>query len=351
VTTWSGVIDVEYGTIVLAAPGSPPGEDLDVGRLMEEKCATIPGGCQLTLPDKNPRVPTEIRVIGAPEELEEHWEHVAEVGMVVPGGRLQVYTWIPDEDLAGEIDVPPEPLVARIQWAGLEAWLRHAEAGRHEQAGDDVRVRVDLMPGDLDGVRTIRMWQPWAPPIHESLGANGLHCYRGVAVGPHRARMESSGRTFRPPYPTTDEGVVTGLLRDPADGSRWASGSGGSWSYPFLQQLTTQEADDLEALGYVPIETFARDALGRIWYAAQTPVEHATVLRYIPPDAWRNLQELHRHLAEAGGYRLVDLPDGWSRITRFPFDGSTRHVLVTELEGEGTDAFYQRWRDGAEIPS
>jgi hypothetical protein len=351
VTEWSGVVDVEYGTIVLAAPDSPPAEDLDVGRFMEEKCATIPLGIQLTLPEKNPRVPMEIRVVSELTAVGDEWEHIAEIGLSVPGGRLQIYSWMADEDLAGEIDVPTEPLVARIHWAGLADWLCHLEARHHEQAGEDVRVRIDLVPGALDGVRTIRTWQPWAPPIHESFGANGLLRYRGVAVARHLTTLEPIHRTFASPSPTTEEGNVTSLYRDPGDGSRWASGSGGSWSYPFLRQLTPEEADDLEAQSYVPIETFARDPEGRIWYAGQTPVEHAIALKYISPNNWRYLQEIHRQHPEGGGYRLVDLPDGWSRITRLPFDGSTRHVLVTELEGDATDALYQRWPDGGEIPS
>jgi hypothetical protein len=206
------------------------------------------------------------------------------------------------------------------------------------------------MPGALDGVRTLRMWQPWAPPVHESLGANGLVRYRGVVATARRATLEPMNRTFPRPAPRTDEGEVSSLHQDPRDGSRWASGSGGSWSYPFLQQLTPAEADILEAQSYVPIQTFARDAEGRIWYA-QKPVEHATVLKYISPDTWRKLQDLHRQHPEGGGYRLVDLPSGWGRMTRLPFDGSTRQVLVTELEGEPTDAFFQRWRDDVEIPS
>jgi hypothetical protein len=50
-----------------------------------------------------------------------------------------------------------------------------------------------------------------------------------------------------------------------------------------------------------------------------------------------------------GGMQLIDLPAGWSRITRRPFERSGPAVLVADIEGDGTDAFYQRWPDGAEI--
>jgi hypothetical protein len=350
VTEWSGVVETQYGTTILAEPDSPPPDVLDFNRYWEEKLAAIPGGIQVSLPDQNGDVPTIIRVLGQHAAIEDHWEHVAEIGLRAPSGRLQVYSWMPDEDLAAEIDVPTAPLIARIHWAGLEAWLRHVEAQNHEQASADVRLRVDLAPGDLEGVRTVLVWQPWGPPVHESVGADGLRTYRGVAATPILATLEPMHRSFPPPSPTTEEGQVTSLYRDPGDGSRWASGTG-AWSYPFLQQLTPDEADALEERSYLPIETFARDSAGRIWYAGQTPVEHAIALKYIAADGWRSLQELHRQLPEGGGYRLVDLPEGWSRITRLPFDGSTRHVLVTEIEGDGSDAFYQRWPDGAEIPS
>jgi hypothetical protein len=351
VTEWSGVVETQYGTIVLAEPNSPPAEDLDFDRYWEEKCVVIPGGIQVSLPDQNGDVPTHIRILDESGPIEDVWEHVAEIGFHAQGGRIQVYSWMADEDLAGEIDVPTDPLVARLHWAGLDDWLRHVEAQQHEQAADDVRLRIDLFPGMLDAVRTVRSWPAWAPPIHESRGANGLLRYRGLAVAAHLPTLESMGRNFPHPSPTTDEGSVTSLLRDPESGSRWARGSGGSWSYAFLQELTPEEADALEAASYLPIESFARDAENRIWYAGQTPLEHAIALRYIPPDNWRSLEDLHRQYPQAGGYRLVDLPAGWSRITRLPFDGSTRHVVVTEIEGDGGDACYQRWPDGAEIPS
>ena len=349
-TGWSGVVETQYGTIVLAEPDSPPPEDFDFDRYFEEKLAAIPGGFQVSLPDKNGDIPTEVRVLGEHAPIETEWEHVAEVGFHAPGGRLQLYSWMPDEDLAGEIDVPTTPLVARIHWAGLQEWLRRVEAGQHEEAAGVVRLRLDLTPGELDSVRTLRTWTGWAPPIHDSIGPDGLRRFRGVAVAAHRATLEPLKRSFWAPYPTTEEGTVSSLWRDPADGSRWASGSGpGS---QFLQELTADEANALEAASFEQVYTYARDAEGRIWSADQMPLERVPALLYIKPDTWQYLEALYQGPAHGLlGYRLVDLPPGWSRITRRPIDGSGPAVLVDGVEGDGSDAYYQRWPDGAEIPS
>ena len=117
-TEWSGVVATQYGTIKLGEPSSPPA-DLDFDRYWEEKCAAIAGGVQISVPDQNGDVPIELRVLDAPAQVEDEWEHVAEIGLNAPGGRLQVFSWMANEDLAGEVDVPGGPLIARIHWAGL----------------------------------------------------------------------------------------------------------------------------------------------------------------------------------------------------------------------------------------
>ena len=160
-TEWSGVVDAVYGTVVLTEPDSPPDEALDVDRLMKVHCARITGGIQIELPDQNPNVPTQVRVLDEPTSIEDEWEHVAEIGFRAPGGRLWIYTWL-DEPVAGEIDVPTEPLVARIHWAGLGAWYRLVMAGRHLEASEAFRLRIDLVCGTVEGVRTVRAWDGWA---------------------------------------------------------------------------------------------------------------------------------------------------------------------------------------------
>lgn len=350
-TVWTGVVATQYGAIVLVEPGSPPAEDLDFDRYFEEKCASIPGGVQISVPEQNGDVPTEIRVLERPRSIERAWEHVAEIGLHSATGRFQLYSWLPDEDLATEIEVPRDPLVARIHWGGLEAWLAHVEAHDHESAAHDVTLRIDLMPGAAGGVRTLRTWHEWAPVEHESVGPTGLRVVRGTAVASRRAGLELSDRTFWPPYPTTHEGSVHALGRDPGDGSRWALGSGRGG--PFLQELSPDEAARLEAESFQRIYTYARDADGRIWAADQMPLERVPALQLVSPDRWAYLQELFAgdatHLL--GGMQLVDLPPGWSRITRRELDGTGRAELVVDIEDDGSNGLYQRWPDDAEIPS
>ena len=350
-TDWSGVVETQYGTIVLAEPNSPPAENLDFDRYWEEKCIAVPGGVQISLPDQHGDIPTEIRLLEEPASIEPDWEHVAEIGLHAPSGRLQVYSWMPDEVLAGEIEVPGVPLVARIHWAGLEKWLVDVEANDRESSVHDVRLRVDLVLGELGEVRTLRTWHEWAPPEHESIGPDGLRRVRGTAVASRRATLEPDDRTFWSPYPTTEEGTVHSLWRDPADGSRWALGSGRGGQ--FLQELTSDEAAALEAEGYPRGYTYARDSDGRIWSSDQIPLERAPALKYIAPEQWAFLQQLFAGggLDLLGGWRLVDLPAGWSRITIRRLDGDGHAELVDHITADGTDGRYQRWPDGGEIPS
>jgi len=348
VTTWSGVVETQYGTINLAEPNLPPAE-VDFDRYWEEKCATLGGGIQISLPDQNGDVPVDLRVLVEPAPIEDDWDHVAEVGLHAPGGKLEVFSWMADEDLAGEIDVPTEPLIARIHWTGLGAWLDHVEANRYEESVVAVRLRVDLVPGTLDAVRTLRTWERWAPPVHESRRANGLRVFRGIAAGRRLATLEPERRSFWSPYPTTEEGRVSALYRDRADGSRWAHGTGGSWNYKFLQELSPDEAAELEAASFRQGYTYARDADGRIWSADLMPLERAPALLCVPPDRWQALLALHEGQGKGLlDYQVVDLPSGWSRITRRPFDGSGPAELVDAI-GDTWDGFYQRWPDGAEI--
>lgn len=343
-TEWSGVVATQYGTIKLEEPSSPPA-DLDFDRYWEEKCAAIAGGVQISVPDQNGDVPMELRVLDAPGPVEDAWEHVAEIGVNTPGGRLQVFSWMADEDLAGEVDVPSGPLIARIHWAGLQAWLDHSDTNNHELAATDVRLRVDLVAGSLDEVRTLRTWHRWAPPVHESRRANGLRVFRGVAAARRLPTLEPERRSFWSPYPMTEEGSVTSLLRDPTDGSRWVRGTGGSWGYPFLQELSPEEAVELEALSFPQVRTYARDTDGRLWTSDQMPIARAPALLYVPPDRFAIIQQLF----PADEILMVDLPDGWNRITRRTME-SPAAVLVADVGDDAVaGAFYQRWPDGAEI--
>src|SRR4029078_3534985 len=101
-TEWSGVVETQYGTINLAEPNLPPAE-VDFDLFWEEKCATLGGGIQVSLREQNGDVPVEVRVLDEPAPIEDYWDHVAEVGLHAPGGRLQVFSWMADVDLAAEL--------------------------------------------------------------------------------------------------------------------------------------------------------------------------------------------------------------------------------------------------------
>lgn len=344
-TGWSGVIEVEYGTIVLADSTSQPPLDLDFEGYIRDHCAAIPGGVQASLPDKNPIIRAEVRVLNAGGSIEDQWEHVAEVGFQAKGGRLQVYSWMPDEDLAAEIDVPTDPSIGRIHWAGLGHWFRLVMAQRHLEASTVLRLRIDLFPGTLESVRTLRSWAGWVPPIQESRGTNGLLRLRGEAARSRRAALVPTGRRFWPPYPASQDGNVTALLRDPRSGSSWAEGF--DEGQEFLQELTPDEAEALRPQSFAEIQTYARDSLGRIWSAGLTPLERAPALEYVPDEGWDRVQQI----LGRDEYQLIDLPEGWGRITRWAVDPTATRDLVTSVEDRGPRDVFQRWPDGAEIPS
>ena len=344
---WSGVVDVAYNTIVLAdaEAGVSAPDDAWIARFMEECCGSLETGIQVRLPERDAPVPTEVRIVGDPGEVGLAWDHVTEVGFRVPSGRMQLYSWMPDEDLAAELVVPTSPLRARIHWAGLERWLQEGWRGPREDPSP-VHLRIDLFPGDGHDVRTLRTWHLWAPPVHESRAPSGLRRFRGLAVAPQDAGLVPIPRQFWPPYPATEEGTVHAIWRDPRDGSRWAHGSG-PMGHPFLQELVAEEADAIEAESFPLVRTYARDGDGRIWSADLIPLQRAPALLLIPPARWAMFQGLFT----GDEIQVVDLPEGWSRITRRSKDGTGSVVLVDGVIGDGEELLYQRWPDGAEIPT
>jgi hypothetical protein len=351
VKAWSGIVEVAYGSVILADPTlDADGADRQpdpaaMVRLWEDRCGLLGSRLHVLLPERGHRTRTSIRTMAAFGSIEPRWEHVAEASVPAPSGRLRVYSWLPEEDLAAEINVSAKRLVARIHWTGLERWLSGGSSISTDGIGP-VRVRIDLAPGDQTEVRTLRTWHLWAPPVHESGGAGGLRTFRGRIVESRRAGLEPISLQFWSPYPTTAEGSVTSLWREPASDTRWAFGTG-PMSHPFLQELTPAEAGALEAQGFPPVRTFARDADGRIWSADIMPLERAPALLLIPPDRWAMLQAIF----SPDEIRVVAVPDGWSRITRRPIDGAGFPILVDAPTSDGGDGLYQRWPDGAEIPT
>ena len=346
-TEWRGVVLVQYGTVILAdAEAATRGLTDPDGfqRVVEQHCGSLGEGVQILLPERDDDVPAHIRILDELGELEAGWDHAAEVGFRVPTGRLIVFSWMPDEDVVGELAVPTEPLIARIHWGGLEAWLTDSSY-RSTGGPSPLRLRIDLVPGEIAGVRTLRTWHLWEPPIHESTSPSGLRRIRGWAAAERQSSLIPGKTRFFPPYPTTDEGEVSSIWQDPTDGSRWASGRGGTMGHPFLQELTPDEDAALEAQGFPPVQTFARDADGRIWGAFDMPIERATGMRHLRSDQWAALRQIY----PADQIRIVDLPDGWSRITRRNEDGTGPAVFVDAVPGDGEDGVYVRWRDGAEV--
>ena len=343
---WRGVVAVQYGTVILAdADGAVRGlGDTESFHLAwEERCGSLGEGVQILLPERDDDVPAHIRVLAVPGELEPEWEHVAEVGFRVPTGRLVVFSWMVDEDVVGEVAVPTHPLIARVHWGGLERWLE-GTSHRDRDEPSSLSLRIDLVPGELDGVRTLRTWHLWEPPTQESTTSAGLRRYRGQTAVKRQASLVASEVLFWDPFPTTEEGTVNSIWQDPSDGSRWAFGNG-PMSHPFLQELTPEEAAALEAQSFPPVRTYARDRDGRIWTSDLIPMERSPALLLIPTDRFEVLQGI----LGTDGMRVIDLPAGWERITRRPLDRSGPPALVTEVPGDGEDGFYQRWRDGTEI--
>lgn len=113
----------------------------------------------------------------------------------------------------------------------------------------------------------------------------------------------------------------------------------------FLQELTPEEAAALEVQGFPPVQTFASDADGRIWAAFDMPLERATGLRLLQSGQWAALQQIY----PPEQVNLLDLPAGWSRITRRNVDGTGPAVLVDAVPGDGADGVYVRWRDGSDM--
>jgi hypothetical protein len=347
---WRFVVPYTYGTLTLADAGHDPGatgapfvDPVAMTRAWEDRCQSLGSAILVQLIEGAGYIPVEVRLLTEGGPTDSTWDHIAELSLSAPSGRVQVYGWIVDSDLAGEIDVPSEQLRARIHWGGLEDSLRR-ELAPDGAVVDPTFVRVDLFPGRHAPVQTLRTWHLWAPPVHEATTEGGLRRYRGYRAREVQTTLEPLKTRFWSPYPTVEEGHVTSMWRAPADGSIWALGSSQT-GHPFLQELTAAEAERLQSEGFPQVRTYATDGDGRIWTSDQVPFERTDVLNLIPADRW----PLLRSFLPDDEILIIDLPPGWTRVTARPRDGGPPR-LVPGVEGNGNDAFYQRWRDGAEIP-
>ena len=155
------------------------------------------------------------------------------------------------------------------------------------------------------------------------------------------ASLEQIPLLFWSPYPETPDGRVSSLWRDVVNGSRWAYGSGRG-GHRVLRELTTDEADHLEARGFPNVYTYAIDGDGRIWESGLMPFERTPFLNMMPRLQFDIVKGFDTN-------RIIDLPPGWGRLIRRPRDGGGP-VEVTGVD-DADDAFYQRWRDDHPAPT
>jgi hypothetical protein len=309
---------------------------VDQAELWERKCAAYRGVAIVYANKHDGPTDVVVRSVTAPTLQDDTANHLAECSVMISSGRLAVSGW-ESSVVVGELAVPEGPLRVRIGWHGLTE-------GADFEDWDQERFELTVFPGPLAPVEVLRWWPAWIPPPAESTTAEGLRRFTGPQAAKARASMEPMKRSFWPPYPTTADVRVTSLWRDPADGSNWAHGTGSGGDV--LVELSHAEFERLVEEGFPQVRTYARDAEGRVWTADQMPLERAPALLYVKPENWAYL----RQLLPADDMQLVELPDGWSRITRRAFDGSGSLEHVETIENDGADGFYQRWPDGAELP-
>jgi hypothetical protein len=336
-------VEVDYGQWYLFDPETMTDDisglvldPVTQAEVWERKCGTNGGAAMVYANKHDGPIEVAVRSSRAEPDLDEAADHVAECSVTTSSGRLAVSGW-ESTNLGGEIAVPRGPLRVRISWYGLVP-----DAGYDDWERE--RFEVVVFPGPIQSVEVLRWWPPWMPPPAETTAPGGLRRFAGVEAARARASLEPLNRSFDP-SPRHEGIAVTSLWRDPADGSHWAHGTGDGSQV--LVELSDEAFTSLEAESYEPVTTHARDADGRIWQSYMRPVERASVLLLIQPERWQALQAF----LPPDQIHLVELPDGWTRITRRALDGSGGLALVDAVVNEGADGYYQRWRDGTEIPA
>lgn len=338
-------VEVDYGQWYLfdadrvgGATGEAVVDVVDDALLWEQRCASGDWGAIVyTLKSGGP-TPVVARSWPAAPPIDDAAEHLAECSITVPSGRLALSGWDSD-NVAGVLPVPGVPLRVRIGWYGLE----------RETAEDDPDVEhltIDVFPGDVAPTVVRRCWPPWTPPPRESTTQDGRRMYAGAAAAEARKRLEWVPRMFWSPYPETPDGSVTGLWRDPLDGTRWADGSGPG-GHAYLRELSADEADALEAQGFPSVRTYAIDADGRVWTSDVMPLERVPCLNLVSPSRFEMLKGL---ADDRVGVQVIDLPPGWDRLVRRPRQGGGPPVEVAGVD-DADDGMYQRWRDDQPAPT
>lgn len=305
--------------------------------LWERRCASS-GGAAIVYTLKQ-HGPTAVlaRSVPQPRPLDGA-DHIAELSLVVPSGRLAFSGWETSE-VSGTLDVPTGPVRVRIAWIGLE---------RETETENDAveEFRVDVFPGPKGPVETILCWPTWAPPEPASSRVNGLRLLAGPRAEEARASMEWIPLLFWPPYPTLPDGYVTSMYRDARDDSQWAHGTGGG-GHAALLELTPEEAHDLASQGFPSVRTYAIDGDGRVWTSDVMPLERVPCLNLVPPWQFEMVKGMTGGLV---GIQVIELPPGWGRLIRRPRDGGTPPEEVEAID-DVSDGFYQRWRDDQPAPT
>jgi hypothetical protein len=337
---------VEYGQWYLFDPDRQATDIVELlddpiseAELWERRCASQGAAAIVYTLKHNGETAVDLRSVARPSDLGAA-DHVAEVSMIIPSGRLAVSGW-ETSVISGILNVPVEPVRVRISWFGLTRSLE-SEVEGHE------RFTIEVFPGPSAPVRTIRCWPTWAPPAAESGRSNGMRWFSGPKAEEARESMELIPLLFWPPLPSFPDGggSVTSMWRDPLDDSRWAHGPG-SGGHPVLCELTPDEARDLEAQGFPSVRTYAIDGDGRIWTSDVMPLERVPCLNLVPQWQFDAVTALSGGLV---GHQVIDLPPGWGRLIRRPRDTGTPPEEVDAID-DTSPALYQRWRDDQPAPT
>jgi hypothetical protein len=337
-------IMVDYGQFYLydVEHGSPESIDAVAEAWLHERKAGPADHGVIVYTDKQVgETMVTVRLLESLATADPTADHQVELSFTIPSGWLGVYAW-GDLEPSALLAVPRDPLRCRVSWTGLGHGTPLADEPPSPEA-----LTIEVAPGDAADPAVLRSWPAWAPPpTHQTTAPTGMRELSGPGAAEARQAMEWVPLLFWPPYPETSSGTVTGLWRDPADGTHWANGSGRN-SRDVLRELTPAEVEELKAQGFPSVRTYAIDVDGRIWTSDVMPLERVPCLNLVPQWQFEAIRGMSGGLV---GTAVIDLPPGWGRIVQRQRD--TRQ-LVGEVERVDDDpAFdYQRWRDDQPGPT
>ena len=305
-------LDVDYGQFYLfdaelEMPNPEGGDFFDDPWLMEHRCTSIGSSAiVLTLAQHGP-TSVELVAIDADSDAAdpEPWDHVADMTLGIPSGRLGVIGW----EATGPVhllDVQPGDCVIRILWAGLDEAVEADDPGREH-------LRIEVRPGRPAATKVIRPWRRWVPTGYERPASNGLRMYVGGVASEREKAMTAVNLLFWGDNPETPDGSVSTLKVDPESGAHFASGYTRD-GYQMLRELTAEELAEITAAGDPYRLLFLVDENGHIWNT-QMPLRKTPALQYTPSENFAMIREMGRPEDEP-----EPLPSGWDRIVRISLD-------------------------------